>query len=200
MRYFNFPLFNSVFICHFQHLWFLGKKRKRKRERKKTQILIFRWVFEFSLILIFERKSSRRPEEHTQGEVKPNNFLFPGFLSFIFMGKIPSNLYLAVTHGNWFKYRFHKRGVKHDKRSALSFPKWPLNGAVNSITCSKMHWLFVCKSVASTKWRRNVKKNNKVELLTQYTKSLETGSIRIIDGDGELSVKLLWFSRRAYQC
>lgn len=44
------------------------------------------------------------------------------------------------------------------------------------------------------------KKNNKVELLTQYTKSLETGSIRIIDGDGELSVKLLWFNRRAYQC
>ena len=35
------------------------------------------------------------------------------------------------------------------------------------------------------------KKNNKAELLTQYTKSLETGSIRIIDGDGELSVKLL---------
>lgn len=44
------------------------------------------------------------------------------------------------------------------------------------------------------------KKNNKAELLTQYTKSLETGSIRIIDGDGELSVKLLWFNRRAYQC
>ena len=36
------------------------------------------------------------------------------------------------------------------------------------------------------------KKNNKAELLTQYTKSLETGSVRIIDGDGELSVKLLF--------